>query len=270
MGTTIRDYFLPEFWLIGKKEINDIPATLKLFYSTINDIVPICDMTWENVEIVKMAYNCYIGFKIIYANTLMEMCHKLPYSDVDVVTNTLKKATDRIISTKYLMAGAGDGGACHPRDNLALSWLSEQMDLSADPFGFVMDARFKQNHWVAHMAIQQALETNLPIVIIGARYKINSNLTDYSSSLQIYDIIRSDIESAYDNLTVKIYDPIAGYFIDKIEAAVYVLTINDESTRNFPYPKGSVIIDLWRCLLGKKLDGVKYIPLGLGSFSIER
>jgi UDPglucose 6-dehydrogenase len=43
----------------------------------------------------------------------MEICHKKG-GNVDNVTNALKMATDRLISPKYLSAGMGDGGGCHP------------------------------------------------------------------------------------------------------------------------------------------------------------
>jgi len=45
----------------------------------------------------------------------------------------------RIISDKYLSGGMGDGGACHPRDNIALSWLSKKLNLSYDWFEHIMN-----------------------------------------------------------------------------------------------------------------------------------
>ena len=35
----------------------------------------------------------------------------------------------------------GDGGGCHPRDNIALSWLARELDLSYDWFESVMIGR---------------------------------------------------------------------------------------------------------------------------------
>ena len=58
----------------------------------------------------------------------------------DAVTNALKHA-DRIVSTRYMTAGNGDGGPCHPRDNIALSWFAEQIDLGYDIFGDIMRIR---------------------------------------------------------------------------------------------------------------------------------
>ena len=98
----------------------------------------------ENAEAIKVAYNTYISMKIAYANTWMEICHKIPGTDVDQVTGALELATTRIMSPKYLTGGMGDGGGCHPRDNIALSWLARELDLSYDFFEHLMIARERQ------------------------------------------------------------------------------------------------------------------------------
>jgi len=64
--------------------------------------------------------------------------------NVDVVTNALAASTIRIISPKYMTAGMGDAGPCHPRDNIALRWLAEKLDLGYDIFDTVMSAREQQ------------------------------------------------------------------------------------------------------------------------------
>ena len=48
-----------------------------------------------------------------------------------------------------MSAGLGDGGACHPRDNIALRSLAERLHLGYDLFDAIMTAREKQ---AAHMA----------------------------------------------------------------------------------------------------------------------
>jgi len=101
----------------------------------------------NNAELIKVAYNTYIGMKIAFANTLMEICHKMGNIDVDQVTGALTFASRRLMSGAYLTGGMGDGGGCHPRDNIALSWLAQRLDLSFDWFASVMGAREKQTVW---------------------------------------------------------------------------------------------------------------------------
>ena len=42
------------------------------------------------------------------------------------------------------MPGMGDGGACHPRDNIALRYMAHKLHLGYDLFATIMDARDKQ------------------------------------------------------------------------------------------------------------------------------
>ena len=79
------------------------------------------------------------------------MCHNLPNTNVDDVTNALKMCDERIISDKYLSGGMGDGGGCHPRDNIALSWLSEKLEMSYNWFDNIMIQRELQTDWFADL-----------------------------------------------------------------------------------------------------------------------
>ena len=65
---------------------------------------------------------------------IQDVAHKLGHMDVDKVTQALAKSTQRIVSPAYMKAGMGDGGACHPRDNIALRWMSENLGLGYDLF----------------------------------------------------------------------------------------------------------------------------------------
>ena len=109
MGTTVNDFLNPEFVLFGVDDEYAANLTEK-FYKTIHD-KPFYKTDIINAELIKVCYNTFIGMKIVYANTIMEICHKTG-ADVDQVINGIKLATDRVISTKYLSGGMGDGGGC--------------------------------------------------------------------------------------------------------------------------------------------------------------
>ena len=132
MGTTMRDFLKPEIVLFG---VDDHVAAQKAkkFYRTLHH-QPFYETTIENAELIKVVYNTFIGTKLAFVNTIMEMCHHLPNTNVDDVTNALKMCDDRIISDRYLSGGMGDGGGCHPRDNIALSWLSDKLGVSFNWF----------------------------------------------------------------------------------------------------------------------------------------
>ena len=75
---------------------------------------------------------------------IQEVGNKLFFTDVDKVTNALAKSNKRIMSPNYMKAGMGDGGPCHPRDNIALRWLAKNLNLGYDMFETIMTAREKQ------------------------------------------------------------------------------------------------------------------------------
>ena len=177
MGTAMRDFLNPEFVLLG---IWDEDAALKVgkCFSSITSSA-VYKTTVDNAELIKVSYNTFLGMKIAFVNTLMEICHKTEGADVDAVTDALKLATDRLISPKYLTAGMGDGGGCHPRDSIAMSWLARELDLSYDFFESLMLAREKQAAWLTDLMC----EYELPKVILGKAYKPESSIQLGSPSL---------------------------------------------------------------------------------------
>lgn len=234
MGTAIADFLNPEFVLLGV-ETPRAAERLEAFYQTIHDR-PVLKMGLEEAELTKVAYNTFITSKIVFANTLMEICQAIG-ADVDKVTDALAQATERVVSPKYLRAGMGDGGGCHPRDNIALSWLAQELGLSYDLFGALMEARERQTRRLAHIINAEAAHTGLPVVILGKAFKAGTNITTGSPGLLL------------DHLLVgphKVYDPYIDEPWTPEEPALFFIATNHPEFCDFPYPKGSLILDPWR------------------------
>ncbi len=251
MGTTMRDFLNPEFVLFGVVD-NNAAKVMEKFYKTLHN-APFYRTTLENAELIKVGYNTFIGMKIVYANVMMEICHKLGGTmDVDAITDAMKLATTRLISPKYLGAGMGDGGGCHPRDNIAMSWLSRKLDLSYDFFDALMTAREKQTEWLATLMLQHR---NLPKVILGKAFKPETNITTGSPSILLKNIIE---EMGHD---VTIYDPfVDGGETPEWEPSVFFIGTKHPEFAKMQFPKGSVVIDPWRYI--PKQDWVKVIQVG--------
>jgi len=235
MGTVMRDFIHPEFILIGSdnkgkaQELADFYQTISRANSRI--------MSIESAELTKVAYNTYISFKIGYVNTLMEICDKLPCADIDEVTGALKQAKKRLISTSYLDGGMGDGGACHPRDNIAMSWLARKLHLGFDLFESVMMSRQRQAQYIARMMMTASMMENLPLVIYGYAFKPDVKITTGSHALLVSSFVDS----------VKLYDPV----IDDSEyepnhPAVYLVGCKHKGIEKKQWPVGSVVIDPFR------------------------
>lgn len=235
MGTTINDFLNPEFVLFGTDSDN-VREVVKDFYSTIHS-KPFYETSIKNAELIKVSYNTFIGMKIVFANTIMEMCHKTG-ADVDEVMSGLKMANDRLISPKYLNGGMGDGGGCHPRDNIAMSWLSNKVGMSYNFFDDIMSGREKQTEFLCDLI----LEHPEPYYILGKTFKENTNLTLGSPSILLCNILKEK------NITFVSWDPHVDVNTPDFKKGTYFVATKHEEFKNFKFPSESVVIDVWRYL----------------------
>ena len=253
MGTTIRDFSNPEFVLLGVDD-EEVHQVAEEFYSTIHD-KQVYKCTIEEAEMIKVSYNTYITMKICLANTIMEVSHKLDNINCDNVMRGIFLANERLISTKYLLGGMGDGGGCHPRDNIALSWLAKKLDLSYDWYESLMICREKQTEWLADLVIEHQRKTGLSIVILGKCFKKETNLTVGSPSILLNNLLE---EKGY---KTDIFDPCIDDRPPPIATkAVFFVGTNHDKFKSYKFPSGSVVIDPWGIIDGQK--DVITIPVG--------
>jgi UDPglucose 6-dehydrogenase len=253
MGSTAGDFLEPEFVLIGADGPAGDDATLPRLYRTVHDR-PLFETDIRTAELIKVAYNTFIGQKIVFANAMMEICHKVG-ADVDDLASALGLATDRIISPRYLRGGMGDGGPCHPRDNIALSWLSEEADLSHDIFGDVMRARENQTQWLADLIAERA--DGLPVVVLGKAFKPESDLTDGSPALLLANILEErGLEFAHHDHHI---DGGAPRIEEQPPSLFFIATRHPEYSET-RFPSGSVVMDPWGYIPDQ--DGVSVVRIG--------
>jgi UDPglucose 6-dehydrogenase len=235
MGTTVADYLNPEFVLLGADHPTHTRPVMDI-HRTLHDR-PAQVMGIESAELAKVAYNVVISTKIVIANALMEICHKTG-ADCDAVTDALAAATDRVISPKYMRGGMGDGGHCHPRDLIAMSWLAQRLDLSTDVLGYMARAREAQSGWLADLTEQWAQQTGLGITILGKAYKPGSDLTGGSPALLLAHQLRErGLEVDHKDIHVD------GEFDLPHVPRVYVIATRHEHHRTLAVAPGSVVID---------------------------
>ena len=261
MGTTMRDFLHPEFILFGQDDDWALKKAKK-FYKTITH-APIYETTIENAELVKVTYNTFISTKLSFANTVMEMCHKLPNTNCDDVMNALALGSKRILAESYWSGGMGDGGGCHPRDNIALSWLSKELDLSHDWFDHIMMQRESQTDWLANLIEEHS--NGLPINILGKSFKPETNITTGSPSILLKNILeeRGHPVFIWDPYVDESWEEIKRMYDDsETESQLYFIGTKHPEFTSFPFEKGSVIIDPWRYI--PESDEYKVIHIGIG------
>ena len=174
---------------------------------------------------MKIFYNTFISNKIALVNMIQDVSHKLGHINVDKVTQALAKSTKRIVSDAYMKAGMGDGGACHPRDNIALRWLAKELDLGYDLFAGIMKAREKQ----AENMAQAILEHGKNVWFSSDSYKAGTGLVDGSSSLLVQHYVVKH----------------GGQLVNGIDTPVEVI-VRVHETDNISADDKTIIFDPWR------------------------
>jgi len=262
MGSVKWDMANPEMVIIGTEdgELTGIAGELIELYKTIMNNDPRYEIgTWDECEAIKIFYNTYISAKVGIVNMIQDFAMKIGNINVDVVTNALARSTMRLQGPKYMTAGMGDAGACHPRDNIALRWLAEHYDVGYDLFDTIMHAREIQAKNLAKFLYDTSTATDqqMPIVIHGKAYKpdVEYCIGSYSTLVGYY------LEEM--GVDVKYVDPLADNqdnVITHVEGpAVFLWAHNRKITYEYTghqadteayctIPPGSIIVDPWRKL----------------------
>ena len=117
MGSVKWDMVNPECLIIGTED-GSLTGDAKIlidFYRPLMENQPRINVgTWDEAEAIKIFYNTFISTKIGLVNMIQDVAEANGNINVDVVTDALKAATMRIAGPKFMTAGMGDGGACHP------------------------------------------------------------------------------------------------------------------------------------------------------------
>ncbi len=272
MGSVKWDMANPEMVIIGTEDgdLTGVAGELIELYKTIMNNDPRYEIgTWDECEAIKIFYNTYISAKVGIVNMIQDFAMKIGNINVDVVTNALARSTMRLQGPKYMTAGMGDAGACHPRDNIALRWLAQHYDVGYDLFDTIMHAREIQAKNLALFLVEQARTEGLPIVIHGKAYKpdVEYCIGSYSTLVGHY------VKEA--GMPVVYVDPLADNMDEVVKEvkhpAVFLWAHNRKITYEYTGEQkdtqaycdirpGSVIVDPWRKL--KSTDTVKVVHYG--------
>ena len=277
MGSVKWDMVNPEMIMIGTEDgnPNTLAGELIDIYKTIMQNNPRYEIgTWDECEAIKIFYNTFISAKVGLVNMIQDFALRIGHINVDVVTDALARSTMRIMGPKYMTAGMGDAGACHPRDNIALRWLAKEYDIGYDLFDTVMHAREIQAKNLAQFLFDTALQDGksfglLPIVIHGKAYKPDVPYCIGSYSTLVGHYLKEL------GVLVKYVDPLADDPADVVATvdtpAVFLWAHNRKITYEYtgdqldtlPYCEiqpGSIIVDPWRKL--SSTPDVKVIHYG--------
>jgi len=265
MGSVAWDMVNPEMVMIGTEDGSETGDAKQLvdFYKTIMENSPRYEIgTWDECECIKVFYNTFISAKIGLVNMIQDVAVKQGNIDVDVVTNALSRSTMRIMGPQYMTAGMGDGGGCHPRDNIALRYMADKLNLGYDLFDSIMHAREIQAENLAKELVKHASINNMGIFIHGKAYKPGVEYCDGSYSLLVgHYCTQMGFAPTY-------IDPLTG---DNINACYGVVLLAHNRKVTYEYrgfdetqnlyckiEKGSIVVDPWRTFKSEDVTVIHY------------
>ena len=297
MGTVKWDMVNPEMVMIGTADGSETGDAKELvdFYKTIMQNEPRYVIgTWDECECIKVFYNTFISAKVSLVNMIQDVAEKQGNINAEVVCDALAASDRRIMGPGYMKPGMGDGGACHPRDNIALRWMAEELDLGYDLFDAVMLSREVQAKNMAEQLVELAtagagVVPQLPVVIVGKAYKPLVPYEAGSSSMLVgHYVNESDIKLYYLDEVVGEMPPedvlekpavyllahnpevtygeqldfVKGWYNGKhrVTEADEALTVATANGTELTFAEGSVIVDPWRKL--PELAGCRVIHYG--------
>jgi len=184
LGTVIKDFQNPEFFLVGANNQNDFDSTYNLWKKVHQNNSPSFHLTIEETEIAKIALNAYIINKITFANHLSLLCENLENVNVHSITKVI--GLDKRISPFFFSAGAPYGGTCFPRDVDVYIKFSQSQNTPANHLIFAEQI----NKSVLTKIVTDSMNGKV-IAILGISFKPNSPVTVESPSLELIQILQS-------------------------------------------------------------------------------
>jgi UDPglucose 6-dehydrogenase len=275
LGNVIRDLLEPDMVLIGESDTRAGDVLEELYADVCENDPPFRRMSLVNAELTKIAVNTYVTMKISYANTLADVCERLPGADVDAVTEAL--GLDSRIGRKYLRGAIAYGGPCFPRDNKAFGVFARDHGaepLLAEATDLINSAQIDR---LARI-VQSRLNVGDAVGILGLAYKPDTGVIDESPGVALARLLG---EAGYE---VHVYDPVAmdaalgvlGGLARGSTSAADVLTRSAVTVITTPWPEFAelpihaiqregrpVVIDCWRLLPNEGYeDAVEIVHLG--------
>ena len=296
MGTVKWDMVNPEMVMIGTEDGSETGDAKELvdFYKTIMQNEPRYIIgTWEETECIKVFYNTFISAKVSLVNMIQDVAEKLGHVNAEVVCDALAASDRRIMGPGYMKPGMGDGGACHPRDNIALRHLAERLDLGYDLFDAVMRSREVQAENMAKKLVDLTIigagvTPPMPVIIVGKAYKplvpydagsssmlVGHYVESMGAKLYYLDEVMGEIppQEVLDNPAVYLLahnpqitngeqlDYVKGWYANhRVTGADEALTVATANGTALAFAKGSVVVDPWRKT--PELSGVNVVHYG--------
>ena len=184
LGSVIWDFMNPDVVLIGESDPNSGELLAEIYHTVCENQPPIVRTTICNAELAKISLNAFVTMKISFANTLAELCERIPGGDAEAVSRLL--GFDSRIGGKYLSGALAYGGPCFPRDNEAFASFAKKIGSEARLAEATDAENEHQNERIVELVKRRIGETRgKNIAILGLTYKPDTDVVEESAAMKI-------------------------------------------------------------------------------------
>jgi len=279
-GHAVYDSLNPNRIIIGIEKMGDAAKLLKIFRKVLGRSFPVTVITsFVNAELIKYSSNAFLATKVSFANSISDLCERIPNADVGTVMEGI--GLDNRIAKSFLNAGVGFGGSCLPKDLQAFISFSNELSYQSPLLRATLDVnRLRPKLLIKKTKEKLGKLDKKNISILGLSFKPNTDDVRNSPSIEI---IKSLLK---EGAKISVFDPEAMDNVKSIIGNSIKYTKNVEECvansdccliltewdifKNLSPRKlvkkmrRSVVIDGRRIFVNKNTKGIDYFCIGKG------
>jgi UDPglucose 6-dehydrogenase len=198
-GSAIEDFRRPDRVVVGCDTERARAVMKEVYRPLFLNETPIVFTSRETSELIKYASNAFLATKITFINEMANLCEKVG-GDVQDVARGM--GLDGRIGNKFLHAGPGYGGACFPKDTLALLKTSQEYGVPTRIVEAVVAVNAARKQEMAEK-IERAFGgvSGKTIAVLGLTFKPNTDDMREAPSLVIVPYLQGK------GARIQAYDP---------------------------------------------------------------
>jgi UDPglucose 6-dehydrogenase len=277
LGNVVKDFLNPDLVIIGETSKAAGDRVEAIHRQMCQNEPKISRMSIISGEVAKVSLNAYITMKISFANTVANLCERIPGADVDAITTAI--GADKRISPFYLRGGLAFGGTCFPRDTKAFNTIASNCGLESDLIAAVERVNDQQNLHLCNV-VSRLLSAEKKVSVLGVAFKDKTPVIEASPAIfLIQELVSEDVDvTIYDSLAVQttraVFDDEITYAnsveecLDSAPLCVLTLLSKEykQALESFAPKKTLTVIDCWRQLDQTKLhENIKVVAIGRSS-----
>ncbi|WP_129135138.1 UDP-glucose/GDP-mannose dehydrogenase family protein [Luteimonas sp. YGD11-2] len=238
-GAAVKDCMHPDRIVIGASRASTIQSLRRLYAPFVRNHDRFVEMDARSAELTKYAANALLATKISFMNEMSRIAEQV---GADIEQVRLGIGPDPRIGWHFIYAGAGYGGACFPKDVLALAHAARDAQVPADLLAAVHAVNDAQKrHLYALMARHYGgAPTGKVVAIWGAAFKPNTDDIRGAPALTLIEQLWAV------GAWVRVYDPKALKELQRFYGTRDDLTLCDSAAEALEDCDALAVLTEWR------------------------